>query len=71
MPNEPKLPVVGGMQVRTYAVLTRAVEEGISHGWRRAHKHAESPSPEVIQEAICTAVLGEICDVFRFTDEES
>lgn len=58
------------MQVRTYAVLCRAVEEGIACGLRRARKHTDTPTDEEIATHVEREVLGAICEVFRFDDEE-
>ena len=52
-----KRPVRGGMKVRAYPVLRRAVEEGVAYGWRRAHKHIDAPDAETIEEQIVCAVL--------------
>lgn len=54
------------MRVRSYAVLSRAVEEGVAFGWRRAHKHVEAPSEAATQSAIVDAVLSEISEYFDF-----
>jgi hypothetical protein len=61
--------VTGGMRVRAYGVLARAVEEGVACGWRRAHKHTDAPGEEAIQEQIAQGVLNEICEVFAFDEE--
>ena len=58
------------MRAKTYKVLARAVEEGIARGWNRAHKPVENPTEEQVKIAIEEAVLGEICEVFTFDDEE-
>jgi hypothetical protein len=50
-----KRPVRGGMKVRTYPVLCRAVEEGVAYGWQRAHKHIDTPDAETIEEQIFLA----------------
>jgi len=57
------------LQVNVYAVLSRAVEEGIAYGWRRAHKHNDTPSEAEIQEAIHNEVMNAACEWFRFEDE--
>jgi hypothetical protein len=54
------------MRVNTYEVFTRAVEEGIACGWRRAHKHVDDPTPESIRSSIETAVANAVCEVFSF-----
>jgi hypothetical protein len=39
----------------------RVRHEGVAYGWRRAHKHIDTPNVESIEEQIVTAVLNEIC----------
>lgn len=56
------------IQVDSYAVLDRAVEEGIRWGWERAHKHTATPSPSDIQDAIARAVMHEITEYFKFDE---
>ena len=68
--SQPKLPVRGGMTVRAYPVLWRAVEEGVQYGWRRAHKHTNTPDENYIEQQIVDAVLQEICEYFHFSDSE-
>ena len=57
------------MRARGFAVLSRAVEEGVAAGYRRAHKHSEAPGEETICEHVEREVLGAICEVFAFDDE--
>jgi hypothetical protein len=63
-----KRSVRGGMKIRAYLVLCRAVEEGVAYGWQRAHKHIDTPDAETIEEQIVTAVLNEVCQYFDFDD---
>jgi hypothetical protein len=65
-----KRPVRGGMKVRAYDVLRRALEEGAEYGWRRAHKHTDAPDEETIKDQIVTAILNEVCEYFDFDDGE-
>lgn len=64
-----KKPVTGGMRVKAYPVLERAVDEGFQRGWNRAHKHTENPTVEAIRDAIVGSIMGDICEVFDFDDE--
>jgi hypothetical protein len=48
--------------------LCRAVEEGVAYGWRRAHKHIDTPDAATIEGQIVTAVLNEVCEYFNFGD---
>lgn len=61
--------VRGGMKVRAYDVLRRAIEEGVEYGWRRAHKHTDSPDAETIKDQVVTGILNEVCEYFDFNDE--
>ena len=58
------------MQVRTYDVLHRAVEEGFRRGWNRAHKHTDSPAHEQVEDEVISAIMGDICEVFKFDGDE-
>jgi hypothetical protein len=62
--------VTGGLRVRAYEVLRRAIEEGVEHGWRRAHKHTDAPDEETIKDQVVTGVLNEVCEYFNFDDGE-
>ena len=59
-----------GLRVRVYPVLVEAIEAGVRYGWRRAHKHEESPDERTIMEAIESAVLNEMCERFDLIDGE-
>jgi hypothetical protein len=65
-----KRPITGGMRVRAYPVLERAIEEGFQYGWHRAHKHVENPSSAAIEEAVTQAILSAICEVFDFDEDK-
>ena len=54
------------MRPNYYVIIDRAVEEGVLYGWNRAHKHEETPTPEAVREAIASAVIDAICEVFTF-----
>lgn len=54
------------MRVKEYPVLVQAVENGVTLGWSRAHKHDAEPNDDTILEQIQQAVLNEICEAFDF-----
>lgn len=58
------------MKAREYEVLKMAIDQGVTCGWRRAHKHNESPDAGVITDAIIDAVTNAICEWFTFDDVE-
>lgn len=62
------------MKVDTYAVLSRCVEEGVRAGLRRSNKHRDEasqiPDDEAAVEAVHMAVMGAVCEYFKFPDPE-
>jgi len=54
------------IRVNLYGLLSRAVEEGIAHGWRRAHKHTDTPNEITIKQHIDEEVMNALCEVFDF-----
>lgn len=55
------------MTINAYAVICRAITEGIDAGWRRAHKHVEAPGEALIKEQIHNSIMNEISEYFIFT----
>lgn len=59
------------LQVNVYAVLARAVEEGVGHGVRRAYKHVDPgahPTEAVLIDHIEREVMNAISEVFSFPE---
>jgi len=56
------------LRVRAYAVMERAVEDGVRAGFSRAHKHTDSPSPEALVDEIANQVMNAICEWFVFEE---
>lgn len=56
----------GMVRVKTYPLMSEAVEIGTDRGWRRAHKHKDDPSQFDICTAIEQAIMEEICERFDF-----
>jgi len=63
-----KRPVSGGMRVRAYEVLHRAIEEGLEYGWRHAHKHTDKPDEASLKEEVLQGIVNEVCEVFDFDE---
>ena len=49
---------------------TYSIEEGCRYGVSRAHKHTEDPSYEQIEEAVHTAIMDRIHEVYDFPPTE-
>lgn len=58
------------LRVRTYEVVSEAVERGVICGMRRAFKHADKRPAEdtmdLIAERVLSAVMDELCEVVNF-----
>ena len=53
---------------KTQPLLENAIENGVTYGYRRAHKHTETPTEYEICSAISDAVMLRIAEVFDFVD---
>ncbi|MCC7542390.1 MAG: hypothetical protein IT379_39595 [Deltaproteobacteria bacterium] len=60
----------GTIRIRAYPVIERAVNEGLSAGWRRAHKHTDTPTVEAILEQLERDVLACLDGVVAFDPHE-
>lgn len=61
------------VRVRVYDVVSRAVEEGVAAGIRRAHKHTDAPTAADVHDEVERAVmlaLGEVLDWEATEDDE-
>jgi hypothetical protein len=50
--------------------LDRCLEDGIEYGWRRAHKHDETPHEDVIKTEILHAISIELHEWFNFEEDK-
>jgi len=57
------------MRARAYEVFHRAVEEGIEQGWRRAHKHTDTPGEHAIKDEILTGIMNAVTEYFDFDEQ--
>lgn len=57
------------MDAKSYKVMEMAVEEGVRHGWHRAHKHlgpGQAPSEGSAVGTITDSVMLHISEFFNF-----
>ena len=52
--------------MKVYSIIDRAVEEGVAYGIRRAHKHHDNPSHNVLQQEIERGVMDALNEVIDF-----
>jgi len=65
-----KISVEGSIRVRTHTLLSRAIEEGVEFGLRRAYKYTDAPDRETFLKEIMAAVMLNIDEVFIFPELE-
>jgi hypothetical protein len=53
---------------KIYPLLERCIEDGLSRGWTRAHKHTETPSEQLILDEQMNAITLEIFEWFEFKE---
>jgi hypothetical protein len=55
---------------KSYAIIEKAVEDGVYKGYRRAYKNNDEPDEDDVQDYICIAVMDALDKVMKFKDEE-
>lgn len=56
------------LSIDVYAVIRRAVEEGAAIGWRRAHKHTETPDKDSAAQTIADEIMASLSDVVKWPE---
>jgi hypothetical protein len=59
------------MKPKLHKILETAVEQGVSYGYNRAHKHVENPTEGAIIDSIVEQVMNSLDDWFIFEDDAS
>ena len=57
------------MKPRIRHILERAIDEGISYGYHRAHKYTDTPDENLLSQCINYAIWLEIDAIFAFDKE--
>lgn len=58
------------MKPKIYSILSSAIEDGISQGYKYAFKHTDSPCESMIVHHIRDAILSEISEYFVFDEDD-
>jgi len=54
------------VRLKAYSIISEAVSGGIAGGIRRAHKHTDTPTQEVLQQEIERYVMDALGEVIDF-----
>ena len=57
------------MKPKVHKILEMAVEQGVSYGYRSAHKHIENPTEGAIIDSIVEQVMNSLDEWFDFEEE--
>lgn len=57
------------MKPKFHKILEMAVGQGVSYGYRRAHKHIENPTEGAIIDNIVEQVMNSLDEWFDFEEE--
>jgi hypothetical protein len=59
------------MKANTIRVLEQCIDNGLSYGWQRAHKHTDNPSKETIMVMQGEEIINEIYEWFVMGDDDA
>jgi hypothetical protein len=54
------------VRFNAYEIISRAVEEGVAYGYRRAHKHTDKPTEAQMTTEIENAVMNSLSEVLVY-----
>jgi hypothetical protein len=57
------------MKPKTLPVLEMCIENGVTRGYFRAHKHTDTPDEAQMLDAMYQAIMEEICEWFEFDEK--
>ena len=57
------------VRLNAYKIIDDVVERAVRYGYRRAHKHVESPTEDHIINEINKSVMNELCEILKFDEE--
>jgi len=55
---------------KTYPILLQAIEEGVLHGYNRAHKHVDNPDEILLVDMIVKSTIESILESFDIKSQE-
>ena len=58
------------MNANMHKILEHVLDVGIELGWRRAHKHTDTPSAELLKNSIEQAIWDELYEWMVFDDPQ-
>lgn len=58
------------LRPKSYPVLLQAVEEGVLHGYNRAHKHVDKPDEVLLVDSIVKYTMQSILEWFEIETVE-
>ena len=58
------------MKPKFHKILEMAVEQGVSYGYRRAHKHIENPTEGAIIDSVVEQVMNSLDEYFTFEEND-
>ena len=64
MVKKPKLP-----KVKKFKLISDCIENGVSMGWKRAHKHTDTPTEDGIKTCMEEEIMYFICEAFDFEEK--
>lgn len=56
------------MKWKSYVLMETAIEDGLAGGWRRAHKHTDTPTPEAVQHEQLQYIMNALCEILDFDE---
>lgn len=66
--KKPKIKINNSIKLRTYNIISEAVNNGVNYGYKRAHKHTDTPDEDSIIGTVYHEVMNSLCEIIDFGD---
>ena len=59
------------IKLNSYAIISEAIERGISAGYRHSHKHTNTPDEDTVKEHIYQDIMNELSEIIVWFEDNA
>ena len=63
--------IQNSIKLNSYAIISEAVERGISAGYRHSYKHIDTPDEDMVKEHIYQDIMNELSEIIVWFEDNA